>query len=98
MEACLETWTSSAEYGVYNVVNSGSVNAEEVIKLIRKHLPFEKEVKFMSDAAEFYTAVNAIAPRSNCVLDNSKLLSCGIKMRDAYEAIEDSLENWKKNG
>ena len=38
----------------------------------------------------------AKAPRSNCVLDNSKILQTEFKMRSSEEAIEDSLENWKK--
>jgi hypothetical protein len=49
----------------------------------------------MEDAEKFYETVNAVAPRSNCVLDNSKIQNV-YKMRNAYEAIEESLKNWTK--
>ena len=95
VKACVRLWKISAPYGKYNVVNTNPVKAEEVIKLIREHLPFEKEVEFMDDVDAFYKAVEAKAPRSNCILSNEKLLSAGIEMRDAYEAIEESLKEWK---
>tara|TARA_Y100001938_G_scaffold134528_1_gene195111 strand:+ start:2568 stop:3467 length:900 start_codon:yes stop_codon:yes gene_type:complete len=95
VKACLETWASSADYGIYNVVNSESINARDTVELIRKHLPFDKEVKFMEDAEKFYETVKVVAPRSNCVLDNSKIQNI-YKMRNAYEAIEESLKNWTK--
>ena len=41
---------------------------------------------------EFYKF--AKAPRSNCVLDTSKLESAGIHLRPLKEAIIDSLKNW----
>jgi len=31
--------------------------------------------------------------KSNCILDISKLLAAGVKMRSVDEAIEDSLKN-----
>ena len=34
-------------------------------------------------------------PRSNCVMDNSKLLSVGINMRSVDEALDYCLNNWK---
>ena len=33
-------------------------------------------------------------PRSNCVLDVSKLLSAGVPLRPVEEALIDSLQNW----
>jgi hypothetical protein len=39
--------------------------------------------------------VAAKTPRSNCVLDVSKLLAAGVKIRPVLEALEDSLRNWK---
>ena len=34
--------------------------------------------------------------RSNCVLDVSKLLATGVKLRSVTEALEHSLTNWKR--
>ena len=49
---------------------------------------------FFESIEEFYK-IGAIAPRSNCLLDNSKLLATGFKMRSTEEALEDSLKNWR---
>ena len=34
-------------------------------------------------------------PRSNCVMDATKLLKAGVKIRGVEEALEDSLKNWQ---
>jgi hypothetical protein len=39
--------------------------------------------------------VAAKTPRSNCVMDVSKLLAAGVKIRGVEAALEDSLINWK---
>jgi UDP-glucose 4,6-dehydratase len=40
--------------------------------------------------------IAAKTPRSNCVMDNSKLLSTGIKIRGVHEAIIQSLRDWMR--
>ena len=45
------------------------------------------------DEVELYQHF-AKTPRSNCVLDNRKLLATGIKMRSVDEAIDHCLTNW----
>jgi UDP-glucose 4,6-dehydratase len=46
------------------------------------------------EADEFYKSC-AVTPRSNCILDNSKLLSTGIKMSSVDESLDYCLNNWK---
>jgi len=41
-------------------------------------------------------APGAKSPRSHAILDVSKLLSTGVKMRPVKEALEDSLRNWRE--
>jgi hypothetical protein len=38
----------------------------------------------------------AQTPRSNCVLDSSKLTGLGIRMTEVHEAITRDLHNWQK--
>ncbi len=47
-----------------------------------------------SSDEEFYR-VAAKTPRSNCVMDITKLLSAGVKIRPVGEALEHSLINWQ---
>jgi dTDP-4-dehydrorhamnose reductase len=92
--ACLELWRIRAPFGTYNVTNPGFVTARQVVGLIQKHLKPTKPFDFWADDEEFYR-VAAKTPRSNCVMDTTKLLSTGVKMRPVLEALEHSLRNWR---
>ena len=96
-EACLSLWEITAPFGVYNVTNTGSVKAEEALTLFEKHQPYKFDDKLlMENIQEFYDVAGCKTPRSNCVLDNSKLLSTGVKMKTAIESIEESIIKWTK--
>lgn len=92
--ACLDLWERRAPFGIYNVTNPGFVTTRQVIGLVEKILKPAKRFEFWQNDAEFYTKA-AKTPRSNCVLDMSKLLATGVKIRPVVEAIEDSLRKWK---
>ena len=92
--ACLDLWERRAPYGTYNVTNPGFVTTRHVIELIEKHLKPARKFEFWSDDTEFYK-VAAKTPRSNCVMDVSKLLAAGVHIRPVEEALEDSLKKWK---
>jgi dTDP-4-dehydrorhamnose reductase len=94
VRACLDLWEKRAPFGVYNVTNQGFVTTRQVVDTIEKILKPKKKFEFWKDDAEFYQQA-AKTPRSNCVMDISKLLSAGVKMREVNEALEDSLKNWK---
>lgn len=94
VRACLDTWELRAPFGVYNVTNPGYVTTRHVVEQIGKFLKPPRQFEYWSDDAEFYR-VAAKTPRSNCVMDVSKLLSAGVKIRGVEEALEDSLRNWK---
>ena len=96
VKACIELWLNGSEYGIYNVVNSGSVTAQRVVTLIKKYLNLSKDFEFFKSEEEMYE-IAAKAARSNCVLDNSKLISAGVEMRSAEDAIIDALKNWKES-
>jgi dTDP-4-dehydrorhamnose reductase len=94
VRACLDLWEKRAPFGIYNVTNQGFVTTRQVVALIEKILKPDRKFEFWKDDNEFYKQA-AKTPRSNCVMDVSKLLATGVKMRDVNEALEDSLKNWK---
>jgi dTDP-4-dehydrorhamnose reductase len=94
VRACLDLWERRAPVGTYNVSNPGFVTTRQVVGLLEKVLKPGKRFEFWLNDAEFYQQA-AKTPRSNCVLDVSKLLAAGVKIRPVVEAIEDSLRNWK---
>jgi UDP-glucose 4,6-dehydratase len=97
VRACLELWERSAPFGIYNVTNPGYVTTRQVIEQIEKVLKPKQRFEFWKDDAEFYR-VAAKTPRSNCVMDVSKLLGNGVKIRPVQEALEASLKGWKTEG
>jgi dTDP-4-dehydrorhamnose reductase len=94
VKACLDLWDLRAPFGTYNVTNPGWVTTRHVVEAIEKILKPQRRFEFWANDEEFYR-VAAKTPRSNCVLDISKLLGAGVKVRPVDEAIEDSLRSWK---
>jgi dTDP-4-dehydrorhamnose reductase len=93
--ACWQTWEKRIPFGIYNITNTGYVTTRQVVELIKKHLKVDKEFKFF-DSEEKFMQLAAKTPRSNCVLDNSKLLNAGIHISDVTDAIEQSLKKWTR--
>ena len=94
VKACLDLWERRAPFGAYNLTNPGFVTTRQVVARIQKILKPAKRFEFWASDEEFYRMA-AKTPRSNCVLDVSKVLSAGVKLRPVEEALEDSLRNWK---
>jgi dTDP-4-dehydrorhamnose reductase len=92
--ACVDLWKRRAPFGIYNITNPGFVTTRRVVELVEKFLRPNRRFEFFSSDEEFYR-VAAKTPRSNCVLDVSKLLATGVQIRPVEEAIEASLRAWK---
>ncbi|MGP8201758.1 MAG: sugar nucleotide-binding protein [Limisphaerales bacterium] len=91
--ACLDLWQKRAPFGTYNVTNPGFVTTRQVVEMMQKILRPARPFEFWSNDEEFYR-VAAKTPRSNCILDVTKLLAAGVAVRPVEEALVDSLENW----
>lgn len=91
--ACLDLWQRRAPFGIYNVTNPGHIDTRQVVQMIERIQKPNRPFEFWENDAEFYR-LGAVTPRSNCVLDVSKLLATGVTMRPVTEAIEDSLRHW----
>lgn len=94
VRACLDLWEKRAPFGTYNVTNRGFVTSRQVAAMVEKWLKPNRKFEFWKDDSEFYRQA-AKTPRSNCVMDVSKLLAAGVQMRHVHDALEDSLKNWK---
>lgn len=93
VNACLDLAIDKCIPGIYNVTNSGYITSKQVVEIIKRELKLEREFEYFTDDKDFYSS-GASTPRSNCVMDNTKLLSTGIFMRHVEDAILDSLQNW----
>jgi dTDP-4-dehydrorhamnose reductase len=95
VSACLSLIDKKAPYGIYNVTNPGYVSTLAVVDMFKIWRPdISKDWDAYKDDEEFYS--DAIAQRSNCILDSSKLLKvAGIQMKSVYRALEDCITNYK---
>lgn len=93
VRACLDLWERRAPFGTYNVTNPGFVTTRQVVGMIERILKPARQFEFWASDEEFYK-VAAKTPRSNCVLDGSKLLAAGVTMRPVEEALDDALRHW----
>lgn len=92
--ACIQSWTDHIPFGVYNVTNTGSVTTRQVTELISRYLPRDRPFEFFDDEDDFMVKA-AKTPRSNCILDNSKIIAAGIPLRPVEDAIVDALQQWQ---
>jgi dTDP-4-dehydrorhamnose reductase len=92
--AAIECWQRRIPFGTYNMTNPGSITTREVVALIEKSGVLKKEFKFFADETDFMRRA-AKTPRSNCVLDTSKLQRTGIEMTEVHEAVAQALREWR---
>tara|TARA_Y100000114_G_C11751932_1_gene324787 strand:+ start:945 stop:1814 length:870 start_codon:yes stop_codon:yes gene_type:complete len=93
VQACIHLAKEKCDYGIYNIVNTDPVNTEQVAELLKEYKLIDS-YDILTEK-EFYKNIDVKAPRSNCVLDNSKLINSGFKVKASIEAVEDCLKNWK---
>jgi dTDP-4-dehydrorhamnose reductase len=92
--ACLDLWDRRAPFGIYNVTNPGAVTTRQVVEMVKKIRRPSRDFEFCESEEQFFR--NGIrVPRSNCILDVSKLLATGVKIRPVAEALEDALRKWR---
>tara|TARA_R100000008_G_scaffold58463_2_gene36290 strand:+ start:2973 stop:3836 length:864 start_codon:yes stop_codon:yes gene_type:complete len=93
VKACIHLLKNKADFGIYNIVNTEPVTTSEVAKLLKSEGLLEDYT--LLNEEEFYKDVKPKAPRSNCVLNNNKLLDTGFKMRNSKDALIESIRELK---
>jgi len=88
----MELIEQKVPHGIYNVTNKGSVATRDVVQLIKKYNLSNKDFKFFDNLESF--GKETVAPRSNCVLDTTKIEQY-IKIRTAIEALEEAILKYK---
>ena len=96
VRACLDLLDVRAPFGLYNLTNPGAVSSRQVVEAISRKLRLQRTFDYWASDAEFYQAA-ASTPRSNCILDVSKLHKVGVRMRHVDEALDEALTAWKRS-
>lgn len=95
VNACIESLIQQIPFGTYNVTNTGHITSEYLINKIKSTIAKDKIFEMMSEE-DFYRSFKCLK-RANCILDNSKIRSHGIKIKNVNESIDHCLNNWKRN-
>jgi hypothetical protein len=77
--------------GIYNVVNEGGVNAEQIVELLRERGINNPKWKFID-----YNDLDIIANRSNCVLSQQKNKAYGIQLPHSIKSLAKALDEMSK--
>lgn len=93
--ATFACWEKRVPFGLYNVTNPGQITTHEVVDLIKKTGVSNKGFVFFKDESDFMQKA-AKTPRSNCVMDSSKLAATGIQMTEVHAAVERDLRRWQR--
>jgi len=91
--ATLELWRRRAPHGIYHICNPGSVLTSEIVSKLAAAGLRKDPWRMYADSAAF--VADHHAPRSACVLDTSKLRSCGILLPDVQEALDRAIAGWQ---
>lgn len=93
--ACLELWERRAPVGIYNIVNPGPLRTRDIVQMIHRFLKPTRSFELLVYDAET-TANIERSLRSDCILEVSKLLGLGIRLRTAKQALEKALQKWER--
>lgn len=80
--------------GIFNITQPGYLSTQQVIEMLNKHgLAIDK--LFYKNASDFEKTVKA--PRSNCVLDSSRVIRCGMSLTPIEVAMQECIDQYAFN-
>lgn len=79
------------EPGIYNIVNKGSLDAEEVIYYLRQSGMSRRDWRVVEE-----DALELVAKRSNCTLSGDKLTAAGFNMPHVTESLQQCAQRMER--
>lgn len=90
---CIHHMIHKKYTGIFHVTNPEPLTAVEVMEEYKKYIPYHQfEIISEKDLSEL-----TLAPRSNCILDCSKLENTGFLMTPTQEALQQCMANYINN-
>jgi dTDP-4-dehydrorhamnose reductase len=74
-------------YGVYNVVNTQPIKAQEIVEILGENGLKNPNWEFIETEN-----LNTVAKRSNCVLSTDKIKKLGLELPDTISSIRRDIE------
>ena len=96
VRACLDLWEIHAPYGIYNVTNPGAVSTRELVELMQRTVCPQRRFEFLTER-ELQDLATDGKVQPDCILDVSKLLAAGVKLRPSSEALDETMSRARVN-
>lgn len=80
------------DFGIFNVVNEGSISAMEVVSKLKQNGLENPKWKFVS-----ISDANFKVQRSNCVLSTDKIKNLGLSLPSVQDSIDNAIKKYKIN-
>lgn len=98
--ACLDLVDREAPFGTYNINNPGAFTTGQILNLAERLLPrFSKPESLNANVTQAENGsrprASAKQPGSSCILDTTKLLRAGVRIRPLGEALEHALTHYE---
>jgi dTDP-4-dehydrorhamnose reductase len=90
VRACLDLWEVNAPFGIYNVTNPGCLTTGEIVEALQHVHPDFRCA--LSPAHKDPRGLQSRTPESHCILDSTKVLRAGVKLRPVRDALDDSID------
>jgi dTDP-4-dehydrorhamnose reductase len=87
--ACMICVKKRFPFGIYNITNPGSVTTKRITELFNKYMVPPRDFQFFESDEAFNATVKA--PRSNCVLDSSKIINLGVPLPPLEEELDKAI-------
>lgn len=86
VRACLDLWEARAPFGIYNVTNPGALSTRQIVQSM------ERILRVTPRPAKPLQFPRGQTAEPSCILDASKAIRAGAKLRPITEALDESLE------
>jgi dTDP-4-dehydrorhamnose reductase len=80
-------------FGIYNMTNPGGISAKQILEIAKEYNIIKEKYEYFQNLEEFSKYIKT--PRSNCVLDSSKISQEGFGFLSSEESLRKTFQNWK---
>jgi len=94
VRAVYQAMNAETPYGIYNVCNHGGISAKQIHNLAKSFKIGKESYSYFKNENEFISVIKT--PRSNCVLNTSKIKTEGIYMLPVEESLEKCFKVWNQ--
>ena len=94
VQICYYSLIKEISYGTYNLVNPNGISAKDILEIAKEYNLKKEKYEYFSNLEEFSRVIKA--PRSNCILDSSKISEQGLSFLPVENSLHKTFQFWNK--